>query len=361
PLLRAGGAPPGRALALIPPRTQGEGAGRPPDRQLQSVSGWMNALAGEKPAQRNGAAERQLARALASLGIRVRTVICQKRGDAPMTACVLLGEQVDPSMLEMIAQAATRAMGRDMSIVAVDTVKGGCRLHIGPAPRIRCRAGGAKKSLEAGQPSGDGWAKRTLMDGRVLLMLCDGMGTGKNAAQLTEHALQLLEGLIDMGIPVESALTGLNRLLAAGEEVRLAALDVLVIDPASQRAAMYKMGACPSILVREGCPQLIEGAALPMGAIEQGKPNISMLHLKAGDAIVLVSDGIWQALAQQGDGEEPLYGLRQALAESPGRAASRLVELAEQRAYPDDKSAVVLQVDGFPRRLTRMAEPAYNA
>ena len=49
-------------------------------------------------------------------------------------------------------------------------------------------------------------------------------------------------------------------------------MDLLVLDPWLGRAELHKLGACYSVLVCGGRETLLEGAALPLGILEEVEP-----------------------------------------------------------------------------------------
>ena len=125
------------------------------------------------------------------------------------------------------------------------------------------------------------------------VILCDGMGTGEEAAQCSGDTLRLLERLLRSGIAPEHAL----RLLDSSEILRgatcFSTVDLLQADLATGEAAVYKWGAAPSYF-REGEEvRKIGTATTPPGAGVGGEhaPERYELSLRRGEMLVLVSDG----------------------------------------------------------------------
>lgn len=82
---------------------------------------------------------------------------------------------------------------------------------------------------------------------------------------------------------------------AAGEAECFATVDLLIIDRNAAKAKFYKMGAASSFLLRNGKVKRFEQAALPIGIIPEVQLNHIAVRLKAGDIVVMVSDGITEA------------------------------------------------------------------
>ena len=90
---------------------------------------------------------------------------------------------------------------------------------------------------------------------------------------------------------------------AAGEAECFATVDLLIIDRNAAKAKFYKMGAASSFLLRNGKAKKFEQAALPIGIIPEIRLNHIAVRLKAGDIVVMVSDGITEAVrADESDG-----------------------------------------------------------
>ena len=126
---------------------------------------------------------------------------------------------------------------------------------------------GSSQLTETGSRiTGDAYRSLTTDTGRFVLILSDGMGTGGNAAVDSAMTSDLLRRLLEAGVGCDAALKIVNSalLLKSGEET-LATADVAAVDLFTGRAEFYTAGA----------------------ALEK-----SILTLREGDRLVLVSDGV---------------------------------------------------------------------
>lgn len=125
------------------------------------------------------------------------------------------------------------------------------------------------------------------------VILCDGMGTGEEAAQCSGDTLHLLERLLRSGIAPETAL----RLLDSSEILRgatcFSTVDLLQVHLYSGEAAVYKWGAAPSYYRDGEEVKRIGTVTTPPGVGVGGEhaPERYELSLKKGEMLVLVSDG----------------------------------------------------------------------
>ena len=133
-----------------------------------------------------------------------------------------------------------------------------------------------------------------LPDGSRAVILCDGMGHGKEAAAESRAAAGLLRRLLKQGMPSARAIKEVNRSLLqkSSQKEIYATVDLAVIGQSDRRTKFYKMGAAPSYIIRGRRIRRISQPALPVGIL----PEIRLTHvsarLSAGDIIVMMSDGI---------------------------------------------------------------------
>ena len=119
----------------------------------------------------------------------------------------------------------------------------------------------------------------------------------------------------------------------------------MTIDLWSGQANLDKLGAAGSWLLRGTTLAEVTGDALPVGVLETVESRSSLLRLRDGDRVALVTDGVEDAYASRDELEQ---AIRAALEEpDPNAAAERLVEEASctsSGARRDDMTAVVLQM-----------------
>jgi stage II sporulation protein E len=190
--------------------------------------------------------------------------------------------------------------------------------------------------------SGDagGWFRDET--GVLWVVLCDGMGSGPEAARDSRFAYRLLEQFLSAGIGPEAALATLGGALALRWECTgsFTTVDLLELDLKSGAGAVYKLGAGPTYLRRDGALTRIVSSTLPAGLQKGGAPDVSRFRLGPGDLAVLVSDGVT-------DGSEDEWVRQQIRAfqsSSPKELAAALVEHGAQAT--DDRTAIVLLIEG---------------
>lgn len=219
-------------------------------------------------------------------------------------------------------------------------------------------AGVAGRQKEGGEVSGDAcaWFKDDF--GQLYLLLCDGMGSGKEARRESELAIDLLEKFLKAGFSPKSALKALDqafslRLESAGG---FSTVDLLVLDLFSGEGTLYKLGSAPSYLKQGGTIKALRGKGFPAGL--EGRPDIYPVRLDPGDCLVLLTDGIFEE--ESADGGEPQEDdrwLREVLMGFEGGSPSALAEViaGHGEGADDDKTALVLRV--ALRSASDLSEP----
>ena len=175
---------------------------------------------------------------------------------------------------------------------------------------------------------------------RYYVLLCDGMGTGLGAAQEATTGAELLRDLLQAGCTPEDALGSLNSLLALCGKAGALTVDLAMLELNLGRAAVYKWGAAPSWMIREGRGQKIGTATPPPGlSVQEGRETVTRLSLDRGEWLILLSDGVEGALAVEA--LEPEDG------GSPGSLAAKFLE----EGCPgtgDDATAVAIRLVPAP-------------
>lgn len=186
------------------------------------------------------------------------------------------------------------------------------------------------------QANGDRAAWFPGVGGRYYVILCDGMGTGLGAAQAGQTTLSMLRQMLSAGFPAEYALRSINAMMVLGGRAGAATIDVAELRLDTGRATLYKWGAAPSWLLRQGIAEKIGTVGPPPGlSVSDGQETVERLSLCRGEDLILTSDGV--------DGEGALGRWTEASMLPPGEMAAKLLELG-CRELEDDATVVVIRL-----------------
>ena len=177
---------------------------------------------------------------------------------------------------------------------------------------------------------------------RHYVMICDGMGTGPEAAWEGQSAARLLRQMLIAGFPAEYALKSLNSLLVLRGRAAAVTVDLAEVHLDSGRVTLYKWGAAPSWLLGDGEAEKIGTATPPPGlSVTEGRETVERLSLRQGQTLILVSDGV--------DPAGILDPGREVRCLPPGELAAKLLERGA-RGREDDATvaAVCLRPGAVP-------------
>ena len=139
-----------------------------------------------------------------------------------------------------------------------------------------------------------GDAYKYFYDGRghFIMVLSDGMGTGGRAAVDGAMASGLMSRLIKAGFGYDCSLRILNSsMLFKSTDESLATVDIASIDLFTGQTELYKAGAAPTIVRRNGKTGKAQSSSLPAGILRDIGFDKATVKCKAGDIVVLLSDG----------------------------------------------------------------------
>ncbi len=177
--------------------------------------------------------------------------------------------------------------------------------------------------------------------------ICDGMGSGTDAALTSALASVFLSRLLQAGSRADSALRMLNGFLSArgqSEGESSTTVDLLEIDRISGTAALFKCGAAPTYLLRRGEVTRFFSRTAPVGILEALDAERITFKVEPGDVVVQVSDGFT-------GGEEDCPWLTEMIATRYDGDADAFARMALGRASgegSDDLSIVVTEIGEAP-------------
>lgn len=170
---------------------------------------------------------------------------------------------------------------------------------------------------------------------RQFLLLCDGMGTGTEAAVSSRRAMTLLTGLLRAGMEPDSALETLGALAILREDGGSSTVDLAWVSLRTGEGVLYKWGGGPSYLKTAENTVKLGTATLPPGLGVGGTHQAQQIRLSLGrgEVLVLTSDGV--------DGEDAQRLISAANGLKAEDLAAGIVRSGANEGE-DDRSAAVL-------------------
>lgn len=211
----------------------------------------------------------------------------------------------------------------------------------------RLEFGIAKAKKNGNTISGDSSTRIKLKDGKILIALSDGMGTGDEAARNSKKVVINLESLLNTGFEEERAVKLINSyLLVSKQEDNFATIDAMIFNPKNGLANFIKIGACPTLIRTNNGIVTIESNSLPAGIL--GEINIETREkiLKSGNVVVMVTDGVIDAQPEKNE-----QALMEVISAVKNTSAQRLADIILQEALDsnfgiarDDMTVIVTRV-----------------
>jgi stage II sporulation protein E len=228
-----------------------------------------------------------------------------------------------------------------------------CKLTMQVAKRFCVESGVVSAPKEAQGICGDTSAIVPLNKGKIALMISDGMGSGRSAADESTMAVRFLEKLLAVGFDVDVAVKTVNSmLLLRTPEESFATVDMTIIDTYSGEVEFLKIGSSPSFVKRVREVTTIKSASLPMGIMNQIEIEPVKAKLVSGDILVMVSDGIAD-IPQRGSDKENWVAnfLRRTAVTNPQELADKILQEAAALSgcyVKDDMTVVVAKIGDSP-------------
>lgn len=175
---------------------------------------------------------------------------------------------------------------------------------------------------------------------RYYVLLCDGMGTGEEAAKDAQQVSNMLRRLLSAGYPAAYALRSINSLCALQGRAGAVTLDLAELRLDTGKATLYKWGAAPSYVISQGEPIKIGTATPPPGlSVTDGRESVDRLSLRRGETLVLLSDGA--------SGEESLHRVWMDADAPAGELANRILQ-SSRSVSADDATVAVVRLHATP-------------
>jgi stage II sporulation protein E len=234
-----------------------------------------------------------------ALQLPLRELQAVRRADGlPEVRLLLRPVRLGEGVTDTLEYSISRCCGVRMAMTVTDTAEGQelrfvprarYVLHIGTAAKACCGVcGDVTEQLQCGPVR--------------YLLLCDGMGTGANAAMDAKMTALFTARLLRAGFSCDVAARLVNAaLLTRAPGDRGSTLDVLRFDGMDGSTVLYKAGACAAYLLRAGSLRRLGSAdaaaqaaanGLPLGSAGTVKDTRLEFSLQPGDRVIMVSDGL---------------------------------------------------------------------
>lgn len=264
--------------------------------QFEGISDMLGELANDfsNGEQFDGLAAEAAASALKNIGIN--TLECaakiDKFGRLSLEMKIKLCDDTVLNRLQ-IMKMLSLACERDFDIPNITKTGNNALITVSEHTKYRIDIGVGQHCAVAGSICGDACKYFNDGKGHFIMILSDGMGTGGRAAVDGAMASGLMARLLKAGFGYDCSLKILNSsMLFKSSDESLATMDIASIDLFTGAAELYKAGAAPTLVRRNGRSGRAESHSLPVGVLKEVSFDRAGIRLKSGDILLLVSDGV---------------------------------------------------------------------
>lgn len=192
--------------------------------------------------------------------------------------------------------------------------------------------------------SGDNFTFLTKDNGQMIMSLCDGMGSGVGASKESSTVIELLEQFLDAGFGMETAVRMINSVMVLREdEATFSTIDLCAVDLYTGVCELLKIGASTTFIRHGGQIEAIRSTSLPVGVMRNVDYEHTQKKLRSGDFVVMVSDGVLDAMPS-GRAEETMEEwILQSQTMNPKEFAKELLdEILQQRGQRAEDDMTIL-------------------
>lgn len=269
--------------------------------QLMGVSKVMEDFANEIQRERENheLQEEQILESLESIGIEINNVdiYSLEEGDVDIEISIPYcngsgeSEKIVAPMLSDILEETIIVKKEECA----QYPNGFCQVSLGSAKKFVIETGASNVAMGGAWVSGDSYSMIELGSGKYAIAISDGMGNGERAHLESNETLKLLQKILKSGIEEKIAIKSVNSVLAlrSTDEI-FSTLDLAVIDLQDASSKFLKIGSTPSFVKRGDKVIKIESSNLPMGMFREFDVDMVSEQLKAGDLLIMMSDGIFE-------------------------------------------------------------------
>lgn len=213
------------------------------------------------------------------------------------------------------------------------------------SPKYDCIFGSSGTSKFGFSVSGDSYTFIKLNHNKILLSVCDGMGSGEDAQKTSDTTISLIENFYRADFDDETVLSSVNRLLAMQMADNYTAVDVATIDLSNATCDIIKVGSPVCFIKSTDKTEKITGSgALPVGILETIQPSINKKMLNPNDIVILMSDGIVDAF----DNDEKLQTyINNITSQNPQEICDQILQkaiLLDDGQAKDDMTVVATRI-----------------
>lgn len=189
---------------------------------------------------------------------------------------------------KVISSLADDIEEKDRNVISTETLQKEAKFKIEIASRIT-----TKNNSEV---SGDSFIQTKLRDGKYMMAISDGMGSGPRAKKSSSTVIKMLKRLLTTGFDKDISIGLINSSvnLNSSEET-YATIDISVFNNNTGNIEFIKNGACPTFIKTNNNVEVVKAISLPAGIVDNIDLVVYDKDLVGGEIVIMCSDGILES------------------------------------------------------------------
>lgn len=206
------------------------------------------------------------------------------------------------------------------------------------------------KTKNKSEVSGDNSLVTKLEDGKIMLAISDGMGSGKQANQSSSTVISMLKKMLTNGFDKEVSIGLINSAINLNSNTETyATIDLSIIDLNNGNIELVKNGACPTFIKSKNKVEVVKAVSFPAGVLDKIDLVVYDKDLKSEDIIIMCSDGILESNTEY---ENKEVWLKNLLENIESQDIEKIANIIMQEAIDnglgiakDDMTVIVAKID----------------
>lgn len=262
-------------------------------KQLNNVSKAIHNLAddlqkGIKIEEKYSKEKFEIVEILKQKGIEIQDISLKK--EERFIIEIYLNDILETSKIDIIEKILTQVL-KEKIVLNSDTSVGN-KLSFLSDDKYVMAFGKAETVKSKSNISGDSLLNIRLKDGKYLVAISDGMGSGKDAKDSSNQCIRLLENLLSSGFEKDISMKLINSALVSKNKEIFATMDIAIIDLYMGTIELIKSGACPTYIKNKNKVQIIKSTSLPTGIMDDTDIQTFDKDICSGDIMLMCTDGI---------------------------------------------------------------------
>ncbi|MCM8709558.1 stage II sporulation protein E [Clostridium sp. SYSU_GA19001] len=232
----------------------------------------------------------------------------------------------------------------------IDPKDNNCTITFEEAPKFHIGSHAKRVCKDGENYSGDSYTFGKLSDGTYMTVISDGMGSGPQAEQESNAAVELIEKFASTGFNRITAINTVNSIMSLkfSADEKFSTVDLSSIDLYTGEAEFMKVGAVASFIKSGNKVEVIRSKTLPMGVLDKVDIDIVNKKVKNGDLVIMLTDGILDYNNESAGKVDWIVDfLQNTTCSSPKELADEIIEKAKELGggkVKDDMTVVVSKV-----------------